>query len=189
MPTNSTSGEEQAMRFNPLRTIVLLVAFGTMAGLGRAQQGAPAGNSRETRTATSDGSAQGSPAVATYTSTAPTFKARSPFPNLGGIYFSPEVPEQQMSNSQRLHSLIRDGKLELSLDDTIALALENNLDIAVARYQIPLAQADYLRTKSGGAVRGVTGATISNALFAGAIGGSSGAGGGGGTGNAGGITG
>ena len=56
-----------------------------------------------------------------------------------------------MSNSERLHSLLSDGKLHLSLHDTIALALENNLDISVARYQPAFAETDLLRAKSGGA--------------------------------------
>lgn len=111
------------------------------------------------------------------------------FPNILSGFQSLPVPEPPMSNSQMLQSLIQNGKLELSLDDAISLALQNNLDISVARYQIPLAQADYLRTKSGGAARGVTGAAISQALFAGAIGGSTTASGGGGTGGAGGFSG
>jgi outer membrane protein TolC len=75
-----------------------------------------------------------------------------------------------MSNSERIHSLVHEGKLSLSIDDAIALALENNLDIAVARYQIPFSQADLLRAKSGGATRGVTNAFQSSAQFAGAVG-------------------
>ncbi len=111
------------------------------------------------------------------------------FPNVWEPYLTPSVPEPPMSNSQRLHSLLRDGKLQLALEDAIALALENNLDIAVARYNVPLAHSDYLRTKGGGAARGVQGAAISTALFAGAIGGGTGGGAAGGTGGAGGLTG
>jgi outer membrane protein TolC len=76
-----------------------------------------------------------------------------------------------MSNSERLHSLISGGKLRLSLEDALALALENNLDISVARYNLGFAQTDLLRAKSGGATRGVPGAFSSSALFAGALGG------------------
>ena len=122
-------------------------------------------------------------------STALEFRTNSGFPNFLGAYESPWVPGPPLNNSERLQRLMQGGKLELSLEDAIDLTLENNLDIAYARYQLPLAAADYLRTKSGGAVRGVQGAFISNALFAGAIGGSSGAGGGGGTGNTGGFSG
>jgi outer membrane protein TolC len=93
-------------------------------------------------------------------------------------------------NSPRLQSLIHDGKLELSVSDALALVLENNLDIVVQRYVIPIAQADVLRSKSGQAVRSFTGALYPSELNAGAIGaGVSNAGGTGGTGNAGGITG
>jgi outer membrane protein TolC len=76
-----------------------------------------------------------------------------------------------MSNSERLHALLSEGKLRLSVEDAIALALENNLDISVARYSLGYAQTDLLRAKSGGATRGVPGAFSSSALFAGAIGG------------------
>ena len=43
----------------------------------------------------------------------------------------------------------------LSLKDAIRLALENNLDIAIARYNLPIADMDILRTKAGGVFRGV----------------------------------
>ena len=92
------------------------------------------------------------------------------FPNIFDSFSPLPVPQQGLENSPRLHELIHEGKLWLSLQDAIGLALENNLDIDVARFQLPLAQADYLRTKAGSAARGVQGAAISNALFAGAIG-------------------
>jgi outer membrane protein TolC len=111
------------------------------------------------------------------------------FPNILDAYSPRLVPEPPLSNSERLRALIRNGKVYLSLQDAIVLTLENNLDIAVARYNLPLAQTDYLRTKGGGAVRGVSGAAVSSALFAGAIGGGTGGGGGAGTGGAGGLTG
>lgn len=85
-------------------------------------------------------------------------------------YSFPQVPSPSLTNSPKVGELIQNNKLELSLDDTLELALQNNLDIAVARYQLPLAKLDILRTKSGGAARGVNGAVISNALFTGAIG-------------------
>ena len=93
------------------------------------------------------------------------------FPTFWDPYQTPYVPERKMNNSERLHSLLSDGKLHLSVDDTIALALENNLDISVARYQPAFAETDLLRTKSGGAPRGVQGAYSSSALYSGAIGG------------------
>src|ERR1035438_5171692 len=60
-----------------------------------------------------------------------------------------------MQNSSRLESLIRAGTLYLSLEDAITLALENNIDIEVARYGPQIAQSDYLRARAGGLLRGV----------------------------------
>ncbi|HWH59014.1 MAG TPA: hypothetical protein VN682_15410, partial [Terriglobales bacterium] len=60
------------------------------------------------------------------------------------------VPAPNLDNSPRLDTLVRDGKLYLSLRDAIDLALENNLDIVIARYNLPIAQADILRTSAGG---------------------------------------
>jgi outer membrane protein TolC len=73
--------------------------------------------------------------------------------------FSPYTPDHVaqpvLTNSPRLDSLIRDGKLYLSLKDAIYLALENNLDLAIARYNLPIADTDLLRTQGGGTFRGV----------------------------------
>ncbi len=103
-------------------------------------------------------------------------------------YGSPYVPPASFTNSPRLESLLSGGKLALSLDDVIALTLENNLDIAVESYNVGMAKTDLLRAQGGGAVRGVSGAFQSSALFSGAIGGGigSGSGGGGGAGGSGG---
>src|SRR3954466_8405223 len=78
-------------------------------------------------------------------------KSRSPF----SPYTSATTPEPSLTNSPGLTQLIRDGKLYLSLKDAIRLALENNLDIAIARYNLPIADMDILRTKAGGVFRGV----------------------------------
>ncbi len=70
-------------------------------------------------------------------------------------YLPDQVPEPQLTNSPLLGQLVRDGKLYLSLKDAIRLALENNLDLAIARYNLPIANMDILRTKAGGTFRGV----------------------------------
>jgi outer membrane protein TolC len=70
-------------------------------------------------------------------------------------YLPSRVPEPQLANSSLLTQLIRDGKLYLSLKDAIRLALEDNLDIAIARYNLPIANTDILRTQAGGVFRGV----------------------------------
>jgi outer membrane protein TolC len=70
--------------------------------------------------------------------------------------YSPDyVPEPVLVNSPRLDRLIREGKLYLSLKNAIDLALENNLDLAIARYNLPIANTDILRTEAGGFFRGV----------------------------------
>jgi len=70
-------------------------------------------------------------------------------------YMPSTVPELNLQNSRRLYDLIQDGKLRISLQDAIALALENNLTLASFRYNFPIAQADLQRTKAGGNVNGV----------------------------------
>jgi outer membrane protein TolC len=65
------------------------------------------------------------------------------------------APPLNLNNSPRLQSLIRESKLYVSLSDVIALAIENNLDLAYFRYNFPIAQTDYARTKAGGSVHGV----------------------------------
>src|SRR6266700_5074661 len=83
-------------------------------------------------------------------------KSRNPL----SAYSSNEVPEPQLINSPLLTQLVRDGKLYLSLKDAIRLALENNLDLAIARYNMPIADMDILRTKAGGIFRGVTAGVV-----------------------------
>jgi len=118
--------------------------------------------------------------------------SRSPewFPNILRPYQEQKTPPVVLENSSRLENLIRDGKLELTLADAVALALENNLDIAVQRLIPNFAQIDILRTKSGQASRGFQGASIPGGLTSGALGaGVSGSGTGAGVGSAGGISG
>jgi outer membrane protein TolC len=83
-------------------------------------------------------------------------KSRNPF----SAYSPSEVPEPQLTNSPLLGQIIRDGKLYLSLKDAIRLALENNLDLAIARYNLPIANTDILRTKAGGIFRGVNAGVV-----------------------------
>lgn len=60
-----------------------------------------------------------------------------------------------LQNSQRLQSLIVNGTLYLSLHDMIQLAIENNLDVEVQRYQLSIADTDVLRARGGGITRGL----------------------------------
>lgn len=65
------------------------------------------------------------------------------------------VAPVNVSNSSRMDSLLRAGRLYLSLQDAIALAIENNLDVEIERYEFPLADADLLRAKSGASIQGI----------------------------------
>lgn len=75
-------------------------------------------------------------------------------------YSPTEVPRPQLTNSPRLRQLIQDGKLKLSLKDAVQLGLENNLDLAIARYNLPIADTDILRTQAGGVFRGVNAGVV-----------------------------
>jgi outer membrane protein TolC len=97
------------------------------------------------------------------------------------------VPQPNLANSGRIDSLVHDGVLELSLKDAITLSLENNLDLAIARYNIPIAEADILRTRAGGSFRGVNTGVVQNTPGGGAGGFGSGASGAGAGGTAGGA--
>ncbi len=113
-------------------------------------------------------------------------KSRNPF----SAYSPSQVPEPQLANSPLLNQLIHDGKLYLSLKDAIRLALENNLDLAIARYNLPIADMDILRTKAGGIFRGVNTGVVQGTPGGGVGGfgaGAPGAGAGGTTGGAGGA--
>ena len=72
-----------------------------------------------------------------------------------GPYRRPTVPPLFEGDATRLNGLIRDGKLYLTLQDAIALALENNLDVETERYNITLAGTDAVRAAGGGSTRGV----------------------------------
>ena len=106
------------------------------------------------------------------------------------VYRGVHIPAPSLANSPLIDTLVHNGILELSLKDAIALALENNLDLAIARYNIPIAKADVLRTQAGGTFLGVNTGVVQNTP-GGGIGGfgsaSSGAGAGGTTGGAGGA--
>jgi outer membrane protein TolC len=72
-----------------------------------------------------------------------------------GPYRRATVPPLFPGSGARLSSLVKDGKLYLSLHDAIALAIENNLDVEVERYNIVLAGTDLRRAQGGGSTRGI----------------------------------
>jgi len=72
------------------------------------------------------------------------------FPDLLKPYQQIHIDEPVITNSPRLQQLIHDGKLELSLQDAVELALENSMDIAIQRYYPWIADASILKAKAGG---------------------------------------
>jgi outer membrane protein len=112
------------------------------------------------------------------------------FPDIFHIYQEKSVPEFRLENSPRIENLIQGGSLNLTLSDALALALENNLDVAVQRYIPEYSQTDLLRSEAGQSPRGFSGGSTPGGLTSGALGaGISGSGAGSGVGSAGGITG
>jgi outer membrane protein TolC len=89
-------------------------------------------------------------------------KPRPAFPHFLQPYRAQEVAQPNLGNSPRIDSLMRDGKIYLSIDDAVALALENNLDIDIARYNLNIADTDYLRAKSGANILGVNAGIVQN---------------------------
>src|SRR5579862_3284328 len=68
----------------------------------------------------------------------------------------PHIPPAppDLRNSPRVHDLLRAGNLYLSLSDALALAIENNLDIELSRYNLSIVDTDLRRAKGGGLTRG-----------------------------------
>ncbi len=126
-------------------------------------------------------------------------KPRSHLFNFLAPYIGRDVPIPNFTNSLRLDKMVKDGKLQLSLADSITLALENNLDLAIARYNLSIADTDILRTKAGASARGVptglvqgtpggTGAGVTTGAAGSGVGGTTTGAGGAGTGTSGLVT-
>lgn len=158
---------ESAGRLRAFALIMLTLATGMPAGL--AQQA-----TQDIQSVKRD--KQGSPLPDTPipTLTEPLWLRQSardfskPSAGLWGNPFKPYMPTTvekiNFSNSPRLADLIKDGKLYLSLSDAIALALENNYDIAIGRYYLDIADVDYARAKAGSVLHGVGATVLQNTL-------------------------
>ncbi len=167
---------------NPAKSMQAIVAIVLLqANLALTAQQAPATDSQQ------------APAVANTQTPAgqiPFNEMLRPSRNPISSYRGTAVAPPSLANSPRLDSLIRDGKIYLSLQNAIDLALENNLDLVIARYNIPIAQMDVLRTSAGGSVRGVNTGIVSGTpggTGVSGFGGTSGGGAGGTSGGAGGA--
>ncbi|MGA2965225.1 MAG: TolC family protein [Terriglobales bacterium] len=89
-------------------------------------------------------------------------KPRSYFPDPIGPYTPRHVEPPNLANTARIDQLMHDGKLYISMNDAVALALENNLDIAIARYNLNIADTDVWRAKAGAAILGVNSGVVQN---------------------------
>src|SRR5712664_3303189 len=87
-------------------------------------------------------------------------RAPRAFPNIFAPYAPIKIGEPGLVNSPRIDQLIQDGKLQLSLQEAVELALENNLDIVVQRYNPWLADTTILKAEAG-----FIGAAIPGAFF------------------------
>jgi outer membrane protein TolC len=86
------------------------------------------------------------------------------FRNVLKPYTATDVPQANLGNTPRLDTLLRDGKIYLSLSDAVVLALENNFDIAIARINLDIADTDLLRSRAGASLRGVSTGLVANTL-------------------------
>jgi hypothetical protein len=86
------------------------------------------------------------------------------FPNPLAPYTATSTPPARFTNTGRLDDLVRGGKLYLSLSDAIILALENNFDVAIQRYNLDIADTDLLRARSGGTPLGVNSGLVSGTI-------------------------
>jgi outer membrane protein TolC len=87
---------------------------------------------------------------------------RSAFPRVLQPYTARPLEFSNLGNSPRIDSLMREGKIYLSIDDAVALGLENNLDLEIARYNLNIADADLLRAKSGASILGINTGVVQN---------------------------
>jgi outer membrane protein len=131
-----------------LRRTLAVILAGTLTATGWAQTAA--------QPAAPEGPKPQQFVVSDYT------KPHSHFPNPIAPYRPQTLPAPDLSNTSRIDTLMRDGKLYLSINDAVALALENNLDIAIQRYNLAIADTDILRTKAGGATLGVNSGVVTN---------------------------
>ncbi len=89
-------------------------------------------------------------------------KPQSALPNPLAPYSARHVAPPNLANTPRIDQLMHDGKLYISMNDAVALALENNLDIAIARYNLNIADTDVWRAKAGASNLGVNSGVVQN---------------------------
>jgi outer membrane protein len=155
------------MEMMRMQRSTVLTAFQRAAGLFLAATMVPAAWAQDASPVPSAPSAQ-MPAQQAVPSKSQPFdvkeysKPRSPFPNLLAPYTARHVAPPNVANTPRIDQLLHDGKLYISMNDAVALALENNLDIAIARYNLNIADTDVWRSKAGASILGVNSGVVQN---------------------------
>src|SRR6202166_2176204 len=140
-----------------LRTLLILTGFALLAGL----YSQPYLHAQEVPAAPAPQAAP-APAKPQAIHLEDYSKSRSAFPHILQPYLPKELPQPDLGNSPRIDALMHEGKIYLSIDDAVALALENNLDIDIARYNLNIAAADLLRDKSGANILGINTGIVQN---------------------------
>ncbi len=165
-----------AQRLKAITALMLTLAAGAPSGFAQQQQsgGVTGAGAKHPEKEASQLPAAPAPVLTQPLDLRPSNRDYSkPFgPLLGNpinMYRPTTIGKASFVNSVRLDNLVKDGKIYLSLSDAIALAIENNYDIAIARYNLDIADTDILRTKAGfaplgapsGLVEGTLGGSVS----------------------------
>jgi len=136
-----------------IRPLLAAVLIGCLAGTPVA----PVLAQQPTSAPPSQAAAQGGVPISLGVSKYDYSRAPRAFPDISNPYRMQNIAPGVLANSPRLEQLIHNGKLELSLQDAIALALENSMDIVVQRYSPWMADASLLKTRAGGYSYGTPG--------------------------------
>jgi outer membrane protein len=146
------TGEDRATRRLAGWAAIAATMLSTLAPLAQAQQQISPGSAT-----------QGLPAEPAPNATLPVYMrpsgrdfrdTPSHFPNPIAPYRATSINTPSIFNSPRLNDLLRNGKIYLSLSDAVMLALENNFDIAIARYNLNISDTDIVRSRAGASLLG-----------------------------------
>ncbi len=157
---------QAASRLRAAAAVVLTLAAGNPSGFAQQLQGAGA---RSAEKAASELPSAPAPMLTEPLDLRPSLRDFSkPAGGLLGnpinMYRPTSIGKASFANSVRLTDLLKNGKIYLSLSDAIALAIENNYDIAIARYDLDIADTDILRTRAGQLPLGVPSGLVTGTL-------------------------
>jgi outer membrane protein TolC len=150
-------------RLRAVAAVMLTLAAGTPSGFGQ-QAAAPAPDKEASNLPAAPAPVLTEPLSLRSTARDFSQPAGKWLGNPINIYRPTSIAKASFANSVRLADLVKDGKIYLSLSDALALALENNFDIAIARYNLDIADTDLLRAKAGSELRGVNSGVVANTL-------------------------